>query len=196
MHPTIYGTFERICAARSLHGRILEVGAIPGRMSLLRLHAFNGHVTEKVGINLDGPHECDGYHIVRGNSNCMDMFDTASFDAVLSNATLEHDKFFWQSIAEMHRVLKPGGTMIIGTPGYGVLPGEARLKRWLRAVPGGARIEWLSDSTATFRVHNHPGDYYRFSPQTHLEVFFAGFRDVRVESLMIPPRIIGVGIKS
>ncbi len=195
MHPTIYGAFERICAARALHGRVLEVGAVPGRTSLLRLPALKGHVTHKVGINLDGPHTCDGYQIVRGNSNHMDMFEAASFDVVLSNATLEHDKFFWQSIAEIHRVLKPGGVLIVGVPGFAVVPGEERLKRWLRVLPGGSRIECLLDTTPTFRIHNHPGDYYRFSPQTVVEVFLAGFRDVQIETLMIPPRIIGAGIK-
>ncbi|MBW7909496.1 MAG: methyltransferase domain-containing protein [Kiritimatiellae bacterium] len=40
----------------------------------------------------------------------------ASFDAVFSNAVLEHVRGSRQAISEVHRVLKPGGTAIIGVP--------------------------------------------------------------------------------
>ena len=55
---------------------------------------------------------------VTGNANRMDAFEDEMFDLVLSNATLEHDKHFWLSVAEMHRVLRPGGLLVIGVPGF------------------------------------------------------------------------------
>jgi hypothetical protein len=53
----------------------------------------------------------------------------------------------------------------------------------------------LAASTLTLRTHQYPGDYYRFSPQAMVEVFFQGLHDVQVQSLMVPPRVIGGGIK-
>jgi hypothetical protein len=50
-------------------------------------------------------------------------------------------------------------------------------------------------ATITFQIHDAPGDYYRFSPQAFKEVFFEGMNDVEVRSIMLPPRIIGVGTK-
>ena len=46
------------------------------------------------------------------------MFDDESFVLVMSNAVLEHDKHFWLTLAEMKRVTRPGGLMVIGVPGF------------------------------------------------------------------------------
>ena len=100
-----------------------------------------------------------------------------TFDLVMSNATLEHDKHFWLSLAEMRRVLAPGGLLIIGTPGYKKNPERDHGK-----------------STHTYRVHYH-FDYYRFSDQAFRDVFFDGMEDVAVRGILNPPRIIGLGFK-
>jgi SAM-dependent methyltransferase len=118
-----------------------------------------------------------GITAVQGNANDMGMFEDESFDLVISNATLEHDKHFWLSVGEMHRVLAPGGLLIIGTPGYVENPERDRGK-----------------ATDTYRVHFR-FDYYRFSSQAFREVFFAGMEDVAVQSILHPPRIIGLGFK-
>ena len=46
------------------------------------------------------------------------------FDAVVCNAMLEHDKHFWKTIEEIHRVSRPGAIIAIGVPGYLHLPGD------------------------------------------------------------------------
>lgn len=202
MLPRVYQEFERICARRGVRGAVLEVGAIPSDRSLLCMQALSG-ATEKIGINLDGPCEYKDFRILRGDANCMDCFEDSRFDAVLCNAVLEHDMQFWKAIAEMKRVTKAGGLIVIGAPAYGRrLPeGRARLPRAARGISlvrkafSQGLLFCLSRGTLTVRVHNAPGDYYRFSAQTFREVFFEGMHSVQVCSVMMPPILIGSGLK-
>jgi ubiquinone/menaquinone biosynthesis C-methylase UbiE len=156
--------------------------------------------TEKVGINLNGPHEFKDFKIHKGNANSMDCFEDERFDVVLCNAMLEHDKHFWKTIAEIKRVTKPGGVIVIGTPGYKYFKAE-KVKSILRRIPlirnlsSNQYFNLFFTATITFQVHDAPGDYYRFSSQTFKEVFFEDMDDVEVRSIMLPPRIIGVGTK-
>jgi ubiquinone/menaquinone biosynthesis C-methylase UbiE len=140
---------------------------------------------EKIGINLDGPYEFRDFKIVKGNGNSMECFEDDRFDLVLSNATIEHDKFFWKTISEIRRVTKPGGLIVIGAPGYTTL---------VRQLSKRSIFNVLCNVTTTYRVHGR-GDYYRFSPQSFSEVFFEGMKDVDVRTVMLPPRIIGAGRK-
>jgi len=199
MHLKVYQEFERICSKRGIHGSVLEVGAVPSNTSLLCMKSLD-NVREKVGINLDGPHEFRDFKILKGNAISMNCFEDNRFDVVLCNAMLEHEKFFWKVIQEIKRVVKPGGLVVIGAPGYIYLKVE-KIKSLLRRIPiirGLSKNENLNlffTATITFELHNAPGDYYRFSQQTFEEVFFDSMSDVEIRSIMLPPRIIGAGIK-
>lgn len=199
MNPRIYQEFERVCSARNINGSVLEIGAVPSRMSLLCMKSLE-NATEKIGINLDGPHQFRDFRIHKGNANSMDMFADDRFDVVLSNAVLEHDRHFWKTIAEIRRVTKPGGFVMIGAPGYKYYRAE-KYKSVLEKIPLVCRLKrfrYLNpffSTTVTVHVHNYPGDYYRFSPQAFEEVFFEGFDHVEVRALMLPPRIVGFGTK-
>ena len=195
MNSVIFNTYQDICRSLSLRGSVLEVGATADESSLLNLPALAG-VQEKIGVNLIAGRFKD-YAIVECNANAMTCFPDNRFDAVFCNATLEHDPFFWKSIAEIRRVTKPGGAIVIGTPGYAVLPFEKKVRRLLGWIPRPLRpnLAGLNKSTLTFQVHNCPGDYYRFSEQTYRDVFFAGLQSVSIRVVMSPPRIIGFGIK-
>lgn len=199
MHPCIYKEFERICSQRNITGSVLEIGALPAAGSLLCMQSLAG-ASEKTGINLDGPHQFRDFTIHKGNANAMTEFADGRFDVVLCNAMLEHDPRFWLTVAEIHRVTKPGGLIVIGIPGFRRYALD-RVKNVLRRTPvlrALGRHRWLNlffTATITYEVHDHPGDYYRFSPQAFREVLLAGLEDVEVHSVMLPPRIIGVGIK-
>ena len=200
MHPRVYQEFERICSEKKVCGSVLEVGAIPSDESLLSMKALKNS-TEKVGINLIYSGKFMDFTILKGNANCMELFQSDRFDVVLCNAVLEHDRYFWQTTREIKRVTKPGGLIVIGAPGYTFLKPE-KLKTMLRKIPlvrklsSNQYINMFFTATITFQIHNAPGDYYRFSPQAFKEVFFEGMNDVEVRSIMLPPRIIGVGTKS
>jgi ubiquinone/menaquinone biosynthesis C-methylase UbiE len=196
MHPEVFQAFETICRTLGPRISVLEVGATPDASTLLNLPAL-AEAREKIGLNLIGAGQYAGFSIVEGNANAMTCFPDGRFDAVLCNATLEHDKFFWKTLAEIRRVTKPGGAIVIGTPGYGVIPFEKKVRRVLGWIPRPLRptLGGLGVSTLTLLVHNFPGDYYRFSEQAYREVFFEGLESVVIQSVMSPPRIIGHGIK-
>jgi SAM-dependent methyltransferase len=93
--------------------RVLDVGS----------YDYNGTLRdcappgcEYVGVDLTpGP----GVDIVLEDPYSYPLPD-AAFDAVLSTSALEHDQFFWLSILEMARVLRPGGYLYLNAPSKGV----------------------------------------------------------------------------
>jgi SAM-dependent methyltransferase len=176
MSPKVKRRFHAIIRRTGIKPkRALEVGGLMGDDSLLRFPELAG--AERYCLNLvDLPSE-DGITAVKGNANDMRQFADDHFDLVVCCSTLEHDKRFWLSVAEMKRVLAPGGLLVIGVPGY--VKDEERDQ---------------GRSTLTYRVH-YAFDYYRFSEQAVREVFFDGMRRVRVRAMMTPPRIIGHGRK-
>ncbi len=195
MRKRMFSEFEKICKERNAGGNILEIGAIPSEESLLNIKSFK-NVKEKVGINLNGNHNYKDFNIIKGNANAMDNFKNQQFDTVLCNAVFEHDKFFWKTMSEIKRVTKPGGVIILGAPGYTESTINKIIRTYQNKIPVICKIlKLLLQFTSILPVHNTPGDYYRFSPQTFIEVFFDGTKDVQVYSVMFPPRIIGSGIK-
>jgi len=198
MHAAVFEMFEAICRPHAIRGAVLEIGATPDDSSLLNLPALAG-AREKVGINKAGAARHKDFSILQADANAMTCFPDQCFAAVLCNAVLEHDRFFWKTLAEIQRVTQVGGLVAIGTPGYGRLRFEKTLRTWLAKLPRSARLAdgWpLQHSTLTLGVHDYPGDYYRFSEQAFREVFFAGMKDVVIHTLLVPPRIIGAGIRT
>jgi SAM-dependent methyltransferase len=177
VHPRIKQRFHAVVRRSGLRpARALEVGGVTGPNSLLDSPEILG--AERYCLNLlKMPPGDDGIVTVAGNANDMHVFDDASFDLVLCNATLEHDKRFWLSVAEMKRVLRPGGLLVIGVPGF---------------VHDPETDHGLL--THTYRVH-YRFDYYRFSEQAVREVLFDGMRRVKVARIMTPPRLVGHGYK-
>jgi len=155
--------------------RALEVGGVMGEGSLLRFPELAG--AERYCLNLVAMPSDHEITAVTGNANDMRDFKRDWFDLVLCCSTLEHDKRFWLSVGEMKRVLRPGGLLVVGVPGY-VTDEERDQGR----------------STLTYRVH-YRFDYYRFSEQAMREVIFEGMERVRVRRLGTPPRLIGHGWK-
>lgn len=203
MHPVIFDAFDAICRDRVAPGaRVLEVGALPAADTLLNLPALRSAAL-RAGVNLAPLVPLPGACLLRVAPDGLAAFADAGFDAVLCNAVLEHDPHFWRTLGGMHRVLRPGGLLVIGVPGYAELaPTPAiRLARRIARLPGGTRLlERLAPgweaATPTIVVHNHPGDYYRFSEQAVREVFLAGCTDIRTQVLLRPPRIIGWGFQA
>lgn len=143
-----------------------------------------------MGIDLDGPHDCGTFTILRGNANRMAMFERGSFDTVVCNSVLEHDPAFWRTLAEVGRVLRPGGLFVVGVPGFGRM----------NTIPRGAdepadtkRPEWLLASAPVLGLHEFPRDYYRFSARAVHDVFLAGLDEREVREAMLPPRLVGAG---
>jgi SAM-dependent methyltransferase len=191
MHPQVYETFRSIVAGLKCSGRVLEVGAHSDHRALLAMPELSG--CERIGINLTPPARGHGFVVIQGSGNHMPMFADNSFDLVMSNATLEHDQRFWLTCAEIRRVTKQGGVAIIGVPGFDP-PADVETLR----IPKPNNIDeadWAT-SSLTFRYHGAPHDYYRFTQRAMREIFFEGFADISIRSVMIPPRIVGLGRKA
>jgi len=176
VHPRVKERLHAVVRESGIRpARALEVGGVMGRNSLLRAPELLR--SERFCLNLVDMPSRDGITSVTGNANRMDMFEDASFDLIMSNATLEHDRHFWLSLGEMHRLLAPGGLLVICVPGYVRDPERDRGK-----------------STRTYKVH-YQFDYYRFSEQAVREVFMDGLERVEAAPIMTPPRIVGHGFK-
>ena len=200
MTPALFAAFDTLCARHGAAGRVLEIGAMVADDTLLNLPALRS-CESRIGINLAQAGTLGGSEIVQGDANDLSRFADDVFDVVLSNATLEHDRFFWLTIAEMRRVLRPGGLLVIGVPGYLRTRGVAarvagRVARWTRAVPRLATaLQSMAATTPTLLVHDYPGDYYRFSEQALREVLLAGTDVLSTHAIVTPPRLLGVGRK-
>jgi len=86
--------------------------------------------------------------------------------AAICVETLEHVKYPWVAMKEIHRILKPDGIAII-------------------------------TSTMHFRIHNHPADYWRFTPdgfKTLLETFEQSWVDLAGDPTF-PHTVAGIGWK-
>lgn len=116
--------------------RVLDCGCGPGSITLDLAEAVAPG--EVIGIDLEAS------QVARAEVNASDRgianarfqvgdahklpFPDASFDAVCAHSVLQYLKDPWKALAEMHRVLKPGGVIAIGTgdawefwPPYGAL---------------------------------------------------------------------------
>jgi SAM-dependent methyltransferase len=97
--------------------RILEIGCGKGAI-LSRLNAA-GHRCNGIDIDRDAVRECCAVHpelSVEFGSGDSIPFPPASFDVVLSFDVLEHIRDSGRHIAEVKRVLTPGGRYLLQTP--------------------------------------------------------------------------------
>jgi SAM-dependent methyltransferase len=200
VHPAVFATFDRLCVTHRADGAILEIGATATADTLLNLPALS-HARERIGVNVAGDGQASGYRIVQANANDLRMFPDARFDTILCNATLEHDPRFWLTLAETRRLLKPGGLVVIGVPGYVRRSGWAHRVMtpacwiWRRPLPGASALEAWAAATPTLLVHHAPGDFYRFSEQAMRVILLEDFQVMDVVTVLSPPRIVGVGRK-
>ena len=102
MHTSVYEFVKSL----GLKGKTLDVGSYDVNGSVKDLF------TEYIGVDMrEGPN----VDIVATADDLP--FSDETFDNVVCLEVFEHDKRFWKSIIEMHRVLKAGGTLVITARG-------------------------------------------------------------------------------
>jgi SAM-dependent methyltransferase len=98
-------------------------------------------------------------------------------------------------MAEIKRVTKPGGLIVIGMPGFRRVAFEKVQGKLKKILP-----RFLHNPLLTFTIvyqrHDEPVDNWRPSLRCVREVFMKGLENVEVWSVMMPPRLIGVGFKA
>jgi ubiquinone/menaquinone biosynthesis C-methylase UbiE len=75
-------------------------------------------------------------------------FKERQFDQVICSEVIEHIPMSEISFEEMRRVLRPGGTLVIGTPDYGTWVWPFIEWCYKRVMPGGYSDEHISHFTA------------------------------------------------
>jgi len=169
----------------------LEVGALPTSQGLLTCDELQA-VPQKVGISLTKTGTYRGVGVKIMDARKMTFKDN-TFDLVVSSSTLEHVPDFWIVCDEMKRVLAPSGLLIVNVPGYG----ESKLGNKVRGLAFRLGLhDLLKRTTVTMRIHDAPHDYYRFSIHTFRDVVMSGLVDVKIWSVLKPPRIFGTGRKA
>lgn len=101
---------------RARRGRVLDVGC--GRGSLLEELARRGWEVAGTDWNPDNARAVSTRlnATVEGGASAMQAFADSSFDVVSMFHVLEHDDKPLELLSEVHRVLKPGGRLLIAVP--------------------------------------------------------------------------------
>jgi SAM-dependent methyltransferase len=117
-YDTHYHLRELFAALRGSHGKLLEVGCGIGVDSIqLARCGFDVTAVDLTESALAvakefAAHRAVDVTFVLGNAEGLD-FPDASFDDVYSFGVLHHTPDIEQSVAEVHRVLRPGGTAYV-----------------------------------------------------------------------------------
>lgn len=91
--------------------RVLDVGSYDFNGSYRDIFADGKF--DYVGLDMTAGPNVD---VVAENPYSWPMLADQSFDAVISGQTFEHNEFFWLTVQEMVRVLKPDGLLCIIAP--------------------------------------------------------------------------------
>ncbi len=92
-------------------GRMLDIGCADKPYEMLT----NYKVEEYVGLEHAGSlHSLSKADVIADAHNTP--LEGSSFDTILSTSVLEHLKHPYEAICEMHRILKPGGHIILTCP--------------------------------------------------------------------------------
>jgi dolichol-phosphate mannosyltransferase len=124
------------------HGRILDIGCGSSRIVQTMPRAVGMDMAIRKLRWLRGP----GRLLLQGDMNHV-PFGDGSFDTVVCSEVIEHIPRDQVHLAELVRVLRPGGALVLGTPDYG-----RRLWRtleWIygRLFPGGYVKEHINRYT-------------------------------------------------
>jgi SAM-dependent methyltransferase len=154
---------ERVPLFRAAIGsgkRVLDLGC---RSGALTRHFLEGNSV--VGLDVDAcaleKAAALGIEPVQANVEEPLAFESASFDAVVAGELFEHLQFPDALVAEIRRVLKPGGVLV------GSVPNAFRLQSRLRFLRGRA-------------PEDDPTHLRMFSPAA-VQALLGGFDDVRLD---------------
>ena len=158
--------------AKRLGGRVLDFGC--GRAHVLRLLRADGVDAYGADVffagmdwsNLDAPRDLLASGAVRAIANGKLPFDDGFFDTIISDQVIEHVESLEEAIAEMGRVLKPGGRMYHQYPTLNTVREAHSSAPWAHRLPGPVRVRYLAVAR---RVRLIPGDIDRPQPRQYAE---------------------------
>ena len=84
--------------------------------------------------------------LVNGSAFAL-PFKDGSFDCVMSSQVIEHIRYDESIFSEMHRVLRAGGTLILGTPDYATIGWRIIEPIYGFLMPGGYKDQHITHYT-------------------------------------------------
>ncbi len=188
MHPRVNEVYQQLAEKYEMKGPFLEIGVGHKQPAILSGPYFANRpdrfATNLAEVELEAE-EAESIRFTRCNSQDMTgVFADGQFGTVLSNAVLEHDKYFWRSLDEMKRVLAPGGILAVGAPAY--IPRSQ--------IQAGVINDKVPKATATLDMHSRP-DYWRFSPMAFTEVICEGLELLDIMVVLRIPVLVAVARK-
>ena len=177
--------------------RTLVVGCGSGIEAAVLAQELGGEVR---GIDLAAAFDPQAHawaDLRQGDATALDA-DDGSFDLVFSYHVLEHIPQYRMALSEMHRVLKRGGTFMIGTPNRARVVGYIGSKdASLQQKFAWNTAEWVQRARGTFT--NEQGAHAGFTAEELREMLlncFTSARDVSREYYRAlyasHPRLIGL----
>lgn len=161
MSPDVHRAFEALANSVFVSPPqvVMEVGA--SHKTLLDIPIFRK--SRRVALNVRFSDKArqilEDHELLEASGNAIPL-ESGTFQCIVSSSTLEHDSAFWKTVAEINRLLMPGGVFIVGVPIYMELPTD------------------MFNSTFTFALHGkrYNADFYRFSEQAVREVLLGGMK--------------------
>ena len=95
---------------------ILDVGSLDGSGNYNYSDIFNEHNWNYTGLDIQAGNNVD--IVITDIYNWFEIEDN-SYDVVISGQFFEHLDFFWLTMSQIERVLKPGGYVCIIVPSAG-----------------------------------------------------------------------------
>lgn len=123
-------------------GRVLDAGC----GSSLIIQSLNNAVGMDISMGKLRFLRRYGIPLLRGSAFALPFKDN-SFDCLISSQVIEHIPYEEPLFSEMRRVLRPGGTLIIGTPDYDTLGWRVIEPIYGLLMPGGYRDEHITHYT-------------------------------------------------
>lgn len=186
MRAKIVEEYETLASLHGLQGPVLEIAHGP-RHNAVSLAPFLAGFERHVVTDGDSG-EVDGTHFHRGDPNDLGpLFDDHCFSSVIWDRGLERDPSFWLTLAEIKRVLMPGGALMLCTRGF-----AKNNKFGIKVV--GANGNPVPFLTATSAVSANGADYLRFSPQGLRRVVLRDFEVRELRSSFMVPHLFAVAV--
>ncbi|MBV8471877.1 MAG: hypothetical protein JO107_10335 [Hyphomicrobiales bacterium] len=188
-HVKIARELQSLSSTYQARGPFLEIGVGPKENAALVSDAFDGQKRHAVGYGEDAVYGNVAFHDCDPN-DLSGVIADGSISTVLWNAALPHDQFFWRTLGEINRVLAPGGLLIVVAPDFSMAPAKNGIKTF------GPKGRAIPNVTITQAVHPRRADFWRISLQAMRKTILHGFDIREVREIMLPSRVVGVGVKS
>lgn len=185
LHNKIVAEYETLIRVHEVQAPILEIMhgqqqsaiTMSGILAGKECHAIGRGKSTAVG----------GVSFHQGNPNDMSaLFGDQCFSTVIWDRAIERDPFFWLTLAEIKRVLKPAGFLIVCAPGFG------KTNKFGLKITG-AKGNVVPALTATRALDTQAADFWRASPQCMRKVILNDFDVREVKMSFFIPHLFAVG---